>query len=181
MLSAYFDIKAFKPAAAQPEAREHRPFGKGKGGRAKAGRPAKRAPQPTEAATTSVHAKFEPLPAEKNVPRAAELPGQPWQALSGTDAKDDDFVEFKPDEDGMWDEEERGEEDADDMSEPDFEPDSLDPIAVAGTSVGGESYSSLDDAPIAAFFRRRRSQSFGQQPVPVYSGPQLCCEDDDFD
>lgn len=175
MLSAYFDIKAFKPASAQPEAREKRPFGKA--GKAKAGRP-KRAPQPTEAATTSVHAKFEPLPAEKNVPRAAELPGQPWQALSGTDAKDDDFAEFKPDDDGMWDEEEKGEEDADDMSEPDFEPDSLDPIA---TSVGGESYSSLDDAPIAAFFRRRRSQSFGQQPVPVYSGPQLCCEDDDFD
>lgn len=132
-------------------------------------------PKPTEAATTSVHAKFQPLPPETNVPRPAEQPGQPWHALQGTSAKDDDLADADFD-DQQWDDEDEevqvGEED--ELSEPDYEPDSL--------SMVGETESvssSLDESPFYALLASRRRKPAAEKAV--YSGPQLCYEDDDFD
>lgn len=181
MLSAYFDIASAAQApaaAAEPRGGAAASFGKAR--RTKAGaapRGRARPPKPTEAATTSLHAKFEPLPPEKNVPRPAEQPGQAWQGLHGTAAKDDDVALFRADdEEDMWaaeqDDELEAQEDADDVSEPDFEPDSLDLSAADSVS------SSMDEAPFLLLGRKALGN---KQAVPVYSGPQLCCEDDDFD
>lgn len=174
MLAAYFNI----PAAASEE---DKCFGKKK--KAPAAAPKKRAaarkpPKPTEAATATAteHAKFEPLPAEKRVPRPAEEPGQAWQAFDGvTTAKEDDIAEFRAD--WEWEEEELTEDD--EMSEPDFEPESLDPLSVE-TSVVEGSLGSVDD-DIHCFLGKRHRRQTVTQPTTLYSGPQLRYEEEDFD
>ncbi len=174
MLSAFFDIQVAKQGQ-----RQHRPAF-GKLGKSKPGTkppPAKHEPRPSEACT--LHARFVPLPHEKNAPKPAEVDTQQWGALSGSGVtREDDVAEFKPDWDeepaGAWDEE----EEMDEMSEPDFEPESMDPLAVAADA-DSVSSSLEDERSLQLFFRKARPRC--QDHAPVYSGPQLCCEDDDFD
>lgn len=205
MLSAFFDIrqpaasskqhqpaassKQQQPAAAKKSSSERRRKG-GHGSRL--GKCGAAAPMPTEASTTQQHAKFVALPPEANAPKPAEVGGaQTWHALNDKDEKDDDFSEFRPgwDEDddqaGQW--EEAGEDLMDDISEPDFEPESLDllaPQAEGGKpgSVSGSSVedSTLDSFDVRSFFMGRKTK-YAHEASPVYSGPRLCCEDDEFD
>jgi hypothetical protein len=195
MLSAYFDIPAAAPTTAAP-------FGRAAAAKrarknsaaAAAGRGGD--PAPTDP-TRTAHAGFEPLPPERNVPRAAEQAGQPWQPLPGAGVtRDDDVAEFRADWDGddgdgggeEWDggAREGGEAD-DDVSEPDYEPESLDPLGAA-TAAGapGVVTDSLDSAPgsfedrtLQAFFNARRCRQKLPPQHVVYSGPMLCCEDED--
>lgn len=171
MLSAFFDIQTTAP--------------KKEFGRKTAANKKKKAapPQPsaepegTEAATTHIHAGFVPLPPETNVPKPAEADGQAWQAYAESgEVKDDDVAVFKADWDLEWEE---TNEDAE-GSEPDFEPESLDPCISTSPGIEDSLGSSVDDTP---FFltRRRSSHAAAAQGVPVYTGPQLCCEDEDFD
>ena len=190
MLSAFFDIRSDPKAAASAGV-----FGKKTPSTAAAAAkaatkqrarktlqapPAAAEPEGTEAATTHIHAGFVPLPPETNVPRPAEAEGQQaWQAYAESGAvKDDDVAEFKAD----WDEWDEMQEDGD-ASEPDFEPESLDPCIVsASPGIEDSLGSSVEDVP--SFFLSRRRPSQGgttAQGVPVYTGPQLCCEDEDFD
>lgn len=175
MLSAYFDIRTAEGAAAPADPATS--FGKARRSKAGAPRGRDKPPKPSEAATTSLHAKFEPLPPEKNVPRPAEQPGQAWQGLQGTAARDDDVAAFRAEdeEEDIWaaeqDDDVELQEDRDDVSEPDFEPESLEFSSTESVS------SSMDEAP--SFLLGRKSLG-NRQPVPVYAGPQLCCEDDDF-
>lgn len=135
-------------------------------------------PKPSEAATTSMHAKFEPLPPEAAGPLAAEAPGRElWQGpVPGQEEDGGDWEAV------FMDEEERAAlmEDGDDVSEPDFEADSLeaedDPAGAAAEELSSsvETVMSLK----AVFGSRRAGKSAGGKPV--YSGPLLCCEDDDF-
>lgn len=136
--------------------------------------------QPSEACTTSVHAAFVPLPPETNVPRPAETGGRAtWQVLDGTlvdDNADGWDAEAGP---PTWEDDRVDEDDlvaGDDASEPDFEPDSLDPDVESSLS------SSVDEISVHAFLSGRRcTKPHAHQATPVYSGPQLCCEDDGFD
>ena len=177
MLSAFFDIQ-------QVSGKQGCAFGKLKKTKAPGGNRAAQEPRPAEAGTTSVHAKFVPLSQEKNVPKPAEVATQQWRALSGSGVKkEDDVSEFKPDVEpeqaGVWDEED---EEMDDMSEPDFEPESLDPLAAE--EVESSLSSSLEDdrSLYPLFFRKSRPRGLeAHQAAPVYSGPQLCCEEDDFE
>lgn len=173
MLSAFFDI--------QPAGAHDKSFKTPK--RRAAAKKSGAAPKASEASTTSVHARFTPLPAETNIPKPAEVCTQQWQALSGSGVtRDDDIAEFKAgwDEDETcWDDEEAEDLDQlDDVSEPDFEPDSLDPLLEPSLSSSFE-----DDRGAASFFARRLKPAHHQAAAhqAVYSGPQLCCEDDDFD
>lgn len=170
MLSAYFNIPP-------PNETGDKKFGRKPPAKHAAKRtttkPPPPPPQPTEPSTTSEHVKFEPLPPEKRVPRPAEEPGQAWHSFDGvTAAKDDDIAEFRAD--WEWEDEEQKSED-EELSEPDFEPESLDPVSLA-TSVE-DSMTSMDDD---SFFQRRRAKPPSSQRT-VYSGPQLCYEDDDFE
>lgn len=177
MLTAFFDIAA---GSAPPP-----PGSFGKTKRAK--KSARPAPQPATS-TAGCHAKFEPLPPEKNVPRAAEQPGQAWQALhESVPNRDDNIAEFRafdPDEedpagDEFMDEDAELEDaDRDDQSEPDFEPESLDPLADDDRVSMGSSFE--EDRSLHAFFSTRRHAPKMEQRA-VYSGPMLCREDDDFD
>lgn len=205
MLTAYFDIQN-QPGGVGGGGGQT--FGKQKKGTARAPKPARQPkppkaprqarqarqprqpPRPTEASTTSVHARFDPLPPETNVPRPAEVPHQQgWQALSGSGVvRDDDVAEFNREWDGSaWEDEQQDElgelgeldereelGELDEASEPDFEPESLD--LSLGEVEPSLSSSVDDDRVLQTFFKRHRAQS-----TPVYSGPQLCCEDDDFD
>lgn len=75
--------------------------------------------------------------------------------------------------DAWGEDEEQGSED-DDVSEPDFEPESMGVEESLGSSV--------DDFDVhAALGRRLRGEKLLSHMVAVYSGPQLCCEDEDFD
>lgn len=226
MLSSYFDIQSKSssslpgdPRQPPPPPQQHQLFGKKKQSRAKGAASAaaaaatakKREPRPTEAATTSVHTKFVPLPPECNVPKPAEVPSQAWQALSGSGvSREDDMAEFRADwttfsETAMetateWDEEEAAGDELDDMSEPDYEPESLDPLGscTPGGGGGGEGgggaaaslSSSLEEdtrsrdaaRSLHAFFSGRRlGQRTSSAASQMYSGPQLCYEDEDFD
>lgn len=169
MLAAYFDIKP-RETYAQPFGKPFgKPHGKPQAGQAAGKAKAKaKAPRPMEACTTSVHAKFEPLPPEKNVPRPAEEPGQSWSGLDSATVKEDDVVEWD-----AWGDEEQLLSEDEEMSEPDFEPESLD----LEESLG----SSLDDPDVHAIFGKRARAKGFSQPTAVYSGPELCCEDEDFD
>lgn len=176
MLASFFDIPP-GPAAAPA-------FGKKGRGKASPVQPARRrartaAPKPTEASTTTVHAAFEPLPPERGAPRPAEGPGQPWQALAGSGVtRDDDIAEFRAD---WWEAEADAAEEMDDVSEPDFEPESLDPLAAEAAGAEDSVASSLDEDVRAFFSRRGRGGQGRCQAAAVYSGPQLRYEDDDWD
>lgn len=128
-------------------------------------------PKPASDSMMTSHAKFQPLPAEKRVPRPAEEPGQAWQALEGSGVQRDDDVAAVE----WWGEDEEAADEDDDDVSVDFEFDSLDPT----TAMVSESLSSsVDDAAPIFFSRRSRLQ----QPAAVYTGPQLCFDDDeDFD
>lgn len=190
MLTSYFGIAEDKP----PKASSY--FGK------KPPKPATTTkktkgippPRPSEASTTTTHARFVPLPAERGpVPRPAEQHGrQEWQALEGSGVeRDDEFGRLGGDEEDVseWDEEPHEEED-DDASEPDFEPDSLEDLGDGLDGVGDSLSSSVDDdrrscrSSLAAgrWLRGKPAAAAGAAGgVPVYSGPQLCCDDSDFD
>lgn len=177
MLSAFFDLPA--PPRPQQQQPKHTKKPAGKRRTAVA---AKKEPKAAEG-TATFHAKFKPLPDEKNVPRAAEQPGQAWQALQGSGVtRDDDVAEFRADwetEEQAWDEADEVEPmDDDDRSEPDYEPESLDSTALdvsLGSSVDE------DDATVQNFFQARRMRRRCRlQEQAVYSGPMLCCENDDF-
>lgn len=178
MLSAFFDIQ---PASTSPKA-----FGKKPSAAAAKHRPPKKKQQPpqpaaepegTEPGTTHIHAGFVPLPPETNVPKASEPEGQAWQAYAESGAvKDDDVAEFKADWE-EWDGDDEMAEEAE-GSEPDFEPESLDPIS-ASPGIEDSLGSSVEDVPF--FLSRRKSYGAAAQGVPVYTGPQLCCEDEDFE
>lgn len=162
MITAYFDVQPAKPKAKAPR------------------RPDPPAPKASEAATTSVLAKFEALAPETNVPRAAEQPGrQQWQGLLDTETKDDDLAEWNTV--FMEDDDEEGHEEDDDVSEPDFEVDSLDCCETAGP--GTEMASSVEDlAPLRAVFGTRRQRRVAAQQQPhkaMYGGPLLCCDAED--
>lgn len=183
MLTAYFHIQAGAGGGGSTFGKATA-FGKGSKQRDKPARQPKargtaatqREPRGTEASTTSVHAKFVPLPPEDPaaVPRPAELPSQAWQGLTESITRDDDVAEWEDD----WEEQEAVEEDFDDASEPDFEPESLEPLSNDNIS-GSFTNSSMDDDRFAqAFFRRTKPS---RQVAQVYSGPMLCCEDDAFD
>lgn len=132
-----------------------------------------------EACTTSMHALFEPLPPEDPGPAAAEAPGRElWQApVPGAEEADEDW------EAAFMDEEERAAlmEDGDDVSEPDFEADSLEVEEDVPGGGGGEDLSSSVDTVLSlkAVFGARRAKPPGSATKAVYSGPLLCCEDDD--
>jgi len=183
MLSAFFDIQSKDDRAGGGQV-----FGKsrsraahkgGKAPRSAAGNPD---PRPREPGTTHMHAKFVPLPAETNVPKPAEAGGQAWQALTGSGVvRDDDVAEFKPEWDDdctMWDDDEAREDMPDDVSEPDFEPESLD--MDPGTADLDMSSSLEEDRSVASFFARRTKFCAKHEAAPVYSGPLLRLEDDDF-
>lgn len=168
MLAAYFDIRPTGDSDAQrPFGRIHKSASNAKPKTKKPPKPPK-PPRPTEASTTSVHARFEPLPPEKNVPRPAEEPGQAWQGLDSSTVKDDDVMEWD-----AWGEEDQQLSEDEELSEPDFEPESLD--------LEESLASSLDDPDVHAIFGKRARAKGLAQPAAVYSGPQLCCEDEDFD
>lgn len=152
MLSAYFDLPAATTGTTKQFGRKKSP----------------KVPKPTEASTTTVHVKFEPLPPEKNVPKPAEAPAQAWSAFDETAGTRDDDV-------ALWEDEETRSEASDQTSEPDFEPESLE--STVEESLG----SSVDDADMATLFGRKRSKPFASPAVAVYSGPQLWYEDEDFD
>ncbi len=187
MLSAFFDLPGAKPGAKAAPKAPKAPKGRGRGRKAAA------EPVPTETSTShSVHARFEPLPPEKNVPRPVESSMRhEWQSSILED--DDGDLELFDDEDREMDalqdlDEEETREDDDDVSEPDFEPDSLDPIDESDMSSSfGTTDAALDgeDLDIRAFFQSRhrgpRHHRHAKQPAAVYSGPQLFCEDDEFD
>lgn len=179
MITAYLDIqtraRCDPPAAPRPIAPPKR-------------RPAApaAAPKPSEASTTSMHALFEPLPPEEEGPRAAEAPGRElWQGpVPGQEEPEAGGGDW---ESAFMDEEERAAlmEDGDDVSEPDFEADSLeaeedDP---RGAAAGAEELSSSVETVLSlkAVFGSRRAGSKAGGGRAVYSGPLLCCEDDDFD
>ena len=140
------------------------------------------------------HARFEPLPAEKRVPKPAEEPGQAWQALEGSGVeRDDDIAAVE-----WWDDDEEAGED-DEVTTSNFEFDSLDQAGVEfdspeqTTSVVESLSSSMEtdsggceDDGLTSFigvsphvFFSRKSRL--KQPAAVYSGPQLCLDDDNFD
>lgn len=197
MLSAFFDIPSPPPPRGGSRGRA------AGGGKKKQSQPQPpREPRPTEPGTTSTHARFVPLPPEINVPRPAEVGDQqPWRALAadgGRHGRDDGSFPWNHEDPADIDtatwmaEDESADADAvagDDVSEPDFEPESLDPLAAAGAEEdascelsGGSSY---EDNFMASFFASRRGRRGGGGGggcgQPVYSGPQLCCEEDDFD
>lgn len=170
MLTAFFDVR---PARTRPTDR----------------RLADPVPKPSEAGTTSVLAKFEAPPAEVNVPRAADAPGrQLWQGLVDTETKDDDLGTWEAladeDDDGGG-----GPEDADDVSEPDYEADSsldMDAGRGGGDDGGDAALSSsadeaLDGSLRRVFGLRRGGKALASTNKAVYGGPLLCCEDDDDD
>lgn len=171
MITAFLDIQTRArrdPPAAAPRA-------------AAAGK-RRAAPKPCEASTTSMHAMFEPLPPEEVGPLAAEDPGRElWQGpVPGQEDRDAGDWES-----AFMEEEERAAlvED-DDVSEPDFEADSLEALEDedARGGAGAEELSSSVETVLslkAVFGSRRASGKAGGKPV--YSGPLLCCEDDDFD
>ena len=167
MLAAFFDI----PTAVA----EGAPFGKDRKAPKPKARPGERrrsSPKPTEASTTTMRTRFEPLPPDLPPPRPAEESGQAWQPLAGSGVtRDDDIAEFRAD---WWDEDADAEEEPEDASEPDFEPDSLEPCApedsVAASPV---------DSTVQLFFSKRCRGA--PPPAAMYTGPQLCYEDDDFD
>lgn len=171
MLTAYFDIPA---AAGAPSAE----FGKKGAKPPKAKKPPRtpKPPRPTEAHTSgsALHAQFVPLPPETNAPKPAEAAGQQaWHALQPEAAADDDVAAAAWDEEPtVWEEDEYEE---DEVSEPDFEVDSLEPSTVAVD----ESLSSSLDEPLV--FHGRTFRPKKSSAVAVYSGPRLCYEDDDFE
>ena len=173
MITAYFDVQP-KKAPAHPSPAPPRPPSSSR----RMPRVAKSLPKPSEAATTSVLAKFEPLAAERGVPRAAEAPGrQQWQGLSEAEMKDDELAEW----DGAFmeeDDEDAANDDDDDVSEPDFEVDSLETDAASACELS----SSVEElAPsLKAVFGARRQRRAPQQRA-VYAGPLLCCDDDEDD
>jgi hypothetical protein len=191
MLAAYFDLpvsaagaafgpkKPKQPAKQQPAKQQpakQQPKAKAKP--SSSHHSSHQPPRPCEASTTNVHAGFEPLPAEKNAPVPAEpRSDHTWQALDpGLDPG-----AVRADEVCDWEDEEEGPEDVDrdDVSEPDFEPESLDPLAAAEVESLG---SSVDDQSLHSFFATRRCKGKPSHASrAVYSGPMLCCEDDEFD
>lgn len=196
MLTAYFDVRGAKSdrwPAAPP--RPPPKASASSGGKTAAARRGKQ-PKPTEAATTSVLAKFEPLaPERKFEPKAAELPGrQEWQGLTDGEVKCDDEMADWETAFMVEGEEEAEAVDDDDVSEPDYEADSLDVDDVcAGASAEFEPSSSSDEAMggsmgslKAALSARRQRAAAAAAPrqKAVYAGPLLCCDqddDDDFD
>lgn len=128
---------------------------------------AKQAPdkvQASEAATTVVHAQFDPLPPETHVPRAYD-PSEAYELQNSDD-------EIAADE--QWD---YVREDAD--REETYEDDAASDFAEEEVSSRDDGASELsqsyDDA--APVMRRKTSALL---PKPVYAGPQLVLEDDDF-
>jgi hypothetical protein len=122
--------------------------------------------RPSESAVTVMHAQFEALPRERNVPKAYEAE---LYELSDDDA---------PPDDEQWDyvrqdadKEEAFEEDADDLELPE------DDMSLA--SDASELSTSFDDSK-SVLLRSKRSKTAAADQKAVYAGPQLCLEDDDF-
>lgn len=143
-------------------------------------------PQPAEAGTYSVHAKFEPLQPNSPGPRPAEPTGQAWQALRDDVVREDDVATWQDDQ-TQWEDDADADADIDDDGdeEPNYEPESLDPLSVMEGDDASVMSSSLDAEEAVTqvsaylFFKSRRQRC--PQTTAVYSGPQLCCEDEDFD
>lgn len=161
--------------------------------RAGAGKPPKTAAVEGYAtsALTSVHARFEAmLDDDENAPLPTESAGQAWGPVEdgdGGECRMDNVALANFDD---WEaaseysrEEMDGEHPDDDVLSDcrDYEPESLD-MDAPGVDDSDVS-SSLDEGVDAAFtrFGTRRSTKIAQglQGVPVYSGPQLICEDPD--
>jgi hypothetical protein len=188
-LSAFFGLSVSKAASLSPAAPKPKKAGgggQGRNGRAVRGGP----PRPADVgAGVGLHASFEPLPPEKNVPRAAEQPGQAWHALHDGVTRDDNIAEFKADADADvfdefgddFDESPRAGDEADDESEPDFEPESLDPLADDDKCSMGSSLE--EDRSLHSFFTSRRQGAArgADQARALYTGPMLCLEDEDFE
>lgn len=172
MLAAYFDIRARPEAPCPPPAP---PPAKKKAKKAK--KPAD-PPRPVET-TASLHARFDPLPPEPHVPRPAEVAGQAWHALAEGVEREDDVAVFEEEWDGLdgTEDGEPGDDAKTEASEPDFEPESLDLCSDVDVA------SSFEDGASLQFMSRRRSERPPKmkQALAMYSGPQLCCEDDEFD
>lgn len=99
MLLSYFDIQP-SPGATTAASTVVAPKAKAKAKRHGATRSrAKEAPPPVgrDADGTHVHAKFEPLPPETNVPRPAESSGQAWHGLSASVRRDDVMFRWQND------------------------------------------------------------------------------------
>lgn len=161
----------------------------GKGGRAPKARAAGRQPprrraDPQPSDPCPAHAKFVPLPAETNAPAPAPSgarysrwdPG-PGPGVGAGHGSDDDEDENEADNDdfaAVWDtdDETKGDETDDEET---FEPDSLS-VTESVSDVG-----SLDDRSRFESRGFLGSRSDARQGVPVYSGPQLCFDDEDDD
>lgn len=176
MLAAFFDIPAAPAGGAAAFGKEPKAKARAAAKR-QASRKRPSAPKPVEASTTTMRAGFEPLPPEHQAPRPAEEGGQAWQPLAGSGVtRDDDIAEFRAD---WWEEDADVQEEADDASEPDFEPESLEPCATETATLDSVAASPMDDD--LRFFFAKRSRSVVPSEAAVYTGPQLCYEDDDFD
>lgn len=174
MITAFLDIhtraRCDPPAAPRAVAAKRRPAAP---------------PKPTEASTTSMHALFEPLPPEEAGPRAAEAAGRElWQGPVPGHEEPDTGAGGGDWESAFMDEEERAAlmEDGDDVSEPDFEAESLEAEDDGrGAAAAEELSSSVETVDLKAVFGSRRAGKAAGGGKAVYSGPLLCCEDDDFD
>lgn len=123
--------------------------------------------RPSESSTTVMHAQFEALPGERNVPKA-------YEADEAYELSDDDAV---PDNE-QWD---YVRQDAD-MEEA-FEEDAESELAdddMSHVSDASELASSVDDTKISGGLLRTRARLAAADQRGVYAGPQLCLEDDAF-
>jgi hypothetical protein len=131
--------------------------------------------RPSESSTTVMHAQFEALPGERNVPKAYEA--DEVYELSDDDALPDDeqwdYVRQDADKEETFD---------DDAAESDLAEDDMSLV-----SDSSELSTSFDDAKSmaaagagAGVLLRKRSKMAAADQKAVYAGPQLCLEDDDF-
>ena len=165
MLSTFFSVQArgsAKPKEFKVKGRSKKPAAKVAKREKDEGRDKVLA---SEASTTVLHAQFNPLPPETHVPRAYEAD----EAYELHDS--DDEVANEEQWDFVREDADREETALEDDAESDFIDDESRDESRDESSELSQSY---DEPP--PIIRRRSSL----MPRPVYAGPQLCLEDDDF-
>jgi hypothetical protein len=152
---------------------------------------------PSEAATTVLYHEFKPLPASKQPPKQAKKAPPPPPAAESD--SDEDGFDDRPlgggvsvggeaevaggvgdggsEDGGEWEPDSDVDLDEDDVASVDY--------ATSEDGTAGSDYSmasSLGETSFSRHHRNRRKAATGTMcGKPVYTGPQLCAEEEDFD
>lgn len=163
MLAAFFNIPVGDAPKACPKA--PKPPKKAKKPRKASEKP----PEPTEPCTTKHHARFRPLPEERQPSPYAGNKEYAEHCAEWEDNPEPQPADPQPEPEEDWD--------ADD-SDRDFEPSSLETQSESSDDESVEDW--IVKQSTRAFFEGRRARPNAPQSKPVYTGPRLC-RDEDFE